>query len=70
LPDLAEEQLTERYLERAAIMEIEGGMTRLEATTTCFELISKWCKRVGRTVPKAIVDDVERVKDGSGKSSK
>jgi hypothetical protein len=68
--EMDDEQLTERFLERAAIMEIDGGMTRLEATTTCFELISKWCKRVGRTVPKAIVDDFERVKDGSGKSSK
>ena len=68
--EMDDEQLTERYLERAAIQEYDGGMTRLEATATCFELISKWCKRVGRTVPKTIVDDFERVKDGSGKSSK
>jgi hypothetical protein len=55
--------ITERFLERAAIMEYDGGLTRLEATTKCFELIEKWCKRVGRQVPKTIVDDFERVKE-------
>ena len=60
---MTDDDITERFLERAAIMEYEAGMTRLEATTTCFELIEKWCKRVGRTVPQAIVDDFERVKE-------
>jgi hypothetical protein len=60
---MTDEDITERFLERAAIMEYDGGRTRLEATATCFELISKWCKRVGRAVPKAIVDDFERVKE-------
>jgi hypothetical protein len=61
---VTDDDITERFRERAAIMEIDGGMTRIEATTTCFELISKWCNRVGRTVPKTIVDDFERVKSG------
>ena len=60
---MTDEDITERYLERAAIMEYDGGMTKLEATTTCFELFEYWCKRVGRTVPQAIVDDFERVKE-------
>jgi len=60
---MTDEDITERYLERAAIMEYDGGMTKLEATTTCLELIEKWCKRVGRTVPQAIVDDFERVNE-------
>ena len=60
---MSDDDITERFLERAAIMEYDGGMTRHEATTTCFELISKWCKRVGRPVPCAIVDDFERVKE-------
>jgi hypothetical protein len=59
-----DDDITERFRERAAIMEIDGGITRIEATTTCFDLIEKWCKRVGRTVPQTIVDDFERVKDG------
>ena len=61
---LSDEDITYLVLERAAIQEYEAGLTRVEATTTCFDLISKWCKRVGRTVPQAIVDDLERVKDG------
>ena len=61
---MTDDELTELVLERAAIMEFDGGLTRLEATTTCFDLIEKWCKRVGREVPKTIVDDFERVKDG------
>jgi len=60
---VTDEDITYLVLERAAIQEYEAGMTRLEATTTCFELIEKWCKRLGRTVPKAIVDDFERVKE-------
>jgi hypothetical protein len=60
---VSDEDITERFLERAAIQEYDGGMTRLEATTLWFDLISKRCKRVGRQVPKAIVDDFERVKE-------
>ena len=60
---VSDEDITYLVLERAAIQEYEAGMTRLEATTTCFELIEKWCKREGRTVPKAIIDDFERVKE-------
>ena len=60
---MTDEDITYLVLERAAIQEYEAGMTRLEATTTCFELIENWCKRVGRTVPKSIVDDFERVKE-------
>jgi len=60
---VTDEDITERYLERAAIMEYDGGMTRLEATTTCFELFDYWCKRLGRTLPQAIVEDFERVKE-------
>jgi hypothetical protein len=60
---VSDDDITELVLERAAIMEFDGGMTRLEATTTCFDLIEKWCKRVGRQVPKTIIDDFERVKE-------
>ena len=60
---MTDDDITERFLERAAIMEFDGGMTRLEATTACFELIENWCKQVGRQVPKTIVDDFERVKE-------
>ena len=59
---MRDDDITEIVLERAAIMEYDGGLTRLEATTECFERIEKWCKRVGREVPKAIIDDFERVK--------
>jgi len=60
---MSDEDITYLVLERAAIQEYEAGMTRLEATTKCFELLEKWCKRKGRTVPKSIVDDFERVKE-------
>jgi len=59
---MSNDDITERFLERAGIQEYEAGMTRIEATTLCFDLISKWCKRVGREVPQAIIDDYERVK--------
>ena len=60
---VSDEHITERFIERAAIMEYDGGLTRLEATTKCFDLFSKRCKRLGRQVPKAIVDDFERAKE-------
>ena len=59
---MSDDDITERFLERAAIMEYDGGMTRIEATTECYDKLTKWCKRVGRTVPQAIIDDFERVK--------
>tara|TARA_R110000868_G_C10742840_1_gene752533 strand:+ start:692 stop:880 length:189 start_codon:yes stop_codon:yes gene_type:complete len=60
---MSDDDITELVLERAAIMEYESGLTRREATTECFERIEKWCKRVGREVPQAIIDDFERVKE-------
>ena len=59
---MSDDDITERVIERAAVMEYDGGLTRLEATTECFERIEKWCKRVGREVPQVISDDFERVK--------
>ena len=59
---MSDEDITERVIERAAVMEYDGGLTRLEATTECFDRIENWCKRVGREVPKTIIDDLERVK--------
>jgi hypothetical protein len=61
---MSNDDITERYFERAAIMEYDGGLTRLEATKQCYDRLTKWCKRVGREVPQAIIDDFERVKDG------
>jgi hypothetical protein len=60
---MSDDDITERFLERAAIMEYDGGQTRIEATTECYDRLAKWCKRVGREVPQAIIDDYERVKD-------
>ena len=59
---MSDEDITERVIERAAVMEYDGGLTRLEATTECFARIEKWCKQVKREVPQAIIDDLERVK--------
>ena len=59
---MSDDDITERVIERAAVMEYDGGLTRLEATTECFGRIEKWCKQVGREVPKTIIDDFERVK--------
>ena len=59
---MGDDDITELFEERAAIIEFDGGLTRLKATTECFERIEKWCKRVGREVPQVISDDFERVK--------
>ena len=61
---MSDDDITERYIERAAVMEYEGGLTRVEATSDCYERITKWCKRVGREVPKAIIDDFETITRG------
>ena len=61
---MTDDDITERYTERAAIMQFDGGLTRIEATSECFDKIAKWCKRVGREVPKAIVDDFETITRG------
>lgn len=58
---MTDEQLTERYFERASIMEFDGGMTRIQATKSCFAVLEKWCEKVGRKVPDAIRDDLTNI---------
>lgn len=55
------EQLTERYLERAAIMEVEGGLSRERASQLCFNQLAAWCKAKGRPMPQAVRDDFRKV---------
>ena len=63
---MSDEQLIERYMERAAIMEYDGGLTRLVATRSCFAVLEKWCKKVGREVPQVVRDDLESVEKEIG----
>ena len=61
---MSDDDITERYIERAAVMEYDAGFTRLEATSDCYKRIAKWCMRVGREVPKAIIDDYKTITRG------
>ena len=61
---VTDEALAERFLERAAIMEFDGGMTRIQATKSCFAVLEKWCEKVGRKVPDAIRDDFTNTTKG------
>ncbi len=48
---MTDEHLAERYFERAAIMEYDGGLTRSEAEKRCYAALVAWCGRVGREIP-------------------
>ena len=61
------EDLTERYLERAAIMELEGNMSREQASKECFNRLGAWCKAKGRPLPQSVRDDYRQVITGKAK---
>jgi len=58
-----DEALIERYFERCAIMELDGGLTRLESTSHCFGKLEQWCKNQGRGVPDAAIKDLAKLVD-------
>jgi len=61
VPFIDDEALLERYFERCAIMEFDGELTRLEATSHCFGRLEKWCKNQGRTIPGEAIQDLQTV---------
>lgn len=61
------EELVERYLERAGIMEFDGGLTRERASQECFNKLGAWCKAKGRPLPQAVRDDYREVITGKRK---
>lgn len=61
---VTDDRLIERYLERVAIQEYDGGLSRLEATRQNFARLEKWCERNGKTVPQVLRDDLESVEKG------
>ncbi len=61
------DELTERYLERAAIMEFDGDMSREQASRECLNKLAAWCKAKGRPLPQSVRDDYRRVITGRPK---
>ena len=61
---MTERDVYERYAERAAIMEHDGGLSRERATQPVFNLVAAWCKRNGYRFPQSIRDDYRKVITG------
>lgn len=61
---MTERDLYERYAERAAIMEYEGGLRREQATQPLFNQVAAWCKKNGYRFPQSIREDYRKVITG------
>lgn len=61
---ITEQDLYERYAERAAIMEFDAGFTRQAASQSLFNQIAAWCKKYGYRFPQSIRDDYRKVITG------
>ena len=61
------QDLVERYFERAAIMEYVGELSRERASQECFNKLGAWCKAKGRPLPQAVRDDFRKVITGKRK---
>ena len=61
---LSEQDIYERYAERAAIMEFDGGMSREHASQLMFNRVGAWCKLQRIPFPQMIRDDYRKVITG------
>ena len=61
---LTEQEIYDRYTERVAIMQFEGGLSHERASQTVFNLVAKWCKDHRLTFPQSIREDYRRVITG------
>lgn len=61
---MTERDLYERYAERAAIMEFDGGLTREQASQRLFNQVAAWCKKHGYRFPQSIREDYRKVITG------
>ena len=61
---VSNDDLAERYVERSAIMEIDGNLSRERASQECFNKLAAWCKAKGRPLPQAVRDDFRKVITG------
>ena len=51
---ISDQDIYERYIERAAIMQYDGGLTYGRASQTVFNQVAKWCKSTGRKFPQCV----------------
>lgn len=61
---MTERELYERYVERAAIMQYEGGMSREASSQHVFNSVGRWCKEKRLPFPKLVRDDFRVVITG------
>lgn len=62
---ISDQDIYDRYAERAAIMQHDGGLSLEKASQFVFNQVAAWCKAQGRKVPQSIRDDYRRVIDGT-----
>lgn len=67
---ISDQDIYERYIERAAIMQYDGGLTYGRASQTVFNQVAKWCKSTGRKSPQCVRDDFRDVIVGNNKNAK
>jgi hypothetical protein len=67
---MTDQDIYERYAERAAIMQYEGGLTYGRASQTVFNQVAKWCKSTGRRFPQLVRDDFRRVIVGDNNNAR
>jgi hypothetical protein len=67
---ISDQDIYERYIERAAIMQYDGGLTYGRASQTVFNQVAKWCKSTGRKFPQCVRDDFRDVIVGGNKNAR
>ncbi len=64
---LSDQDIYERYAERAAILEFDGGLSRERASQLVFNSVGAWCKLQRIPFPQLIRDDYRKVIVGDRK---
>lgn len=54
---ITEEQLYERYCERAAILQFDAGMSPHRASQDTFNAVARYCKQHGIPFPQSVRED-------------
>lgn len=61
---ISERDIYERFVERAAIMQFDGGLSHEAASQYVFNKVGAWCKLQSIRFPQLIRNDYRRVITG------
>lgn len=63
--ELSERDIFERYCERAAIMQFDGGLSASRSSQIVFHQVKEWASRNGIPFPTSVRDDFHAIITGT-----